>query len=148
MAVETRAGKMRRTKPLITSPAIDTEISVKELKDLQAKDESLAVCRKLAETGETRITGKENCTRYGYDEKGILIRTFTTRRTDRRDDGSKQVVVPQSLRSKVMQAAHDSIVGGHLAAKKTTDKILTEFFWPNIWDAVKRWFAPLWVGPS
>ncbi|GFO19246.1 gypsy retrotransposon integrase-like protein 1 [Plakobranchus ocellatus] len=38
-----------------------------------------------------------------------------------------------------MQAAHDSIVGGHLAAKKTTDKILSEFFWPNIWEDVKRY---------
>ncbi|GFO21899.1 gypsy retrotransposon integrase-like protein 1 [Plakobranchus ocellatus] len=138
MAVETRAGKMRRTKPLMTSPPIDNAISVSGLKRLQKQDESLALCRKLADTGETRTSGKENRTKYGYDEKGILIRMFATGQRNV-DDGSKQVVVPQTLRNRVMQAAHDSIVGGHLAAKKTTDKILSEFFWPNIWEDVKRY---------
>ena len=52
--------------------------------------------------------------------------------------GSKQAVVPQSLRGKVMIVAYDSIVGGHLVAKKTSDKILETFFWPNIWNDVKR----------
>ncbi|GFN76486.1 gypsy retrotransposon integrase-like protein 1 [Plakobranchus ocellatus] len=35
-----------------------------------------------------------------------------------------------------MRTAHESIMAGHLAAKKTTDRILQEFFWPNIWDDV------------
>ena len=138
MAVETRARKMRRTKPLTTSPAIDTDISVTELKDLQEKDETLTECRKLAATGEDRRSGKENRTRYTFDENGVVVRTFQTGRTDHTRGGSKQVLVPQGLRNRVMKAAHDSIVGSHLAAKKTTDKILSEFFWPNIWDEVKR----------
>ncbi|GFO35039.1 Zinc finger protein [Plakobranchus ocellatus] len=40
MAVETRAGKMRRTKPLMTSPSIDNALSGSELKRLQKQDES------------------------------------------------------------------------------------------------------------
>ncbi|GFO50194.1 gypsy retrotransposon integrase-like protein 1 [Plakobranchus ocellatus] len=138
MAVETRAGKMRRTKPLLTSPPIDNVISIIELKNVQEQDEPLAICRKLADTGETRTSDKENSTKYGYDEKGILIRMFTVGHRNV-EEGSKQVVVLQTLRNRVMKAAHDNIVGGHLAAKKTTDKILSEFFWPNIWEDVKRY---------
>ena len=37
----------------------------------------------------------------------------------------KQVVVPTSLREKVMRIAHDSIMGGHLYSGKTSDRILS-----------------------
>ncbi|GFO16143.1 hypothetical protein PoB_004264800 [Plakobranchus ocellatus] len=75
MAVETWAGKMRRTKPMITSPSVDhNAISVNELRNLQEQDKSLALCRKLADTGETRTSGKETRPKYGNDEMDILIR--------------------------------------------------------------------------
>ena len=51
----------------------------------------------------------------------------------------KQVVVPRVLRMRVMALAHDSIQGGHLGVKKTTDKVLSNFFWPGIGGDVKRY---------
>ncbi|GFR81295.1 hypothetical protein ElyMa_002337300 [Elysia marginata] len=63
MTVETRTGKTRRTKSPITLPAIACRISVGELKELQQHDTSLAVCRKLADMGETCTSGKGNRTR-------------------------------------------------------------------------------------
>ncbi|GFR96099.1 hypothetical protein ElyMa_004444900 [Elysia marginata] len=96
MAVETCAGNTRRTKALITSPAIDCVISASELKKSKQQDASLAVCRKLTDTGETRRSGKENCTRYGYDKYGILIRMFSHGQTGS-DNGNKQEKVPQPL---------------------------------------------------
>ena len=53
-------------------------------------------------------------------------------------DVVKQVVVPTCLRHKVMTLAHDSILAGHLATKKTSEKILTNFYWPNLWGDVAR----------
>ena len=135
MAGETRAGKMRRSKSL---QAIDIGTSVSELKDLQNKDETLVECRKLAATGEIRRSGRGNRTKYTYEEKSILIRIFSNGRAVLSEKESKQAVVPQSLRGKVMKVAYDSIVGGHFLAKKTTDKMLETFFWPNIWNDVKR----------
>ena len=38
-----------------------------------------------------------------------------------------------------MTLAHDSILGGHLGVKKTTDKVLSNFFWPGISGDVKRY---------
>ena len=37
-----------------------------------------------------------------------------------------------------MEIAHDSFVGGHMGIKKTSDKILSNFFWPGLKDDVKR----------
>ena len=37
-----------------------------------------------------------------------------------------------------MSLAHESIVGGHLAAKKTIDRITTSFHWPGITSDVTR----------
>lgn len=50
----------------------------------------------------------------------------------------RQVMVPQRLRNRVMVLAHDSTLGGHLGVKKTTDKILSNFYWPGIKGDVSR----------
>ena len=38
----------------------------------------------------------------------------------------------------VMKLAHESIMVGHLAIKRTIQKVLSEFFWPGIASAIKR----------
>ena len=43
-----------------------------------------------------------------------------------------QLVVPQQYRKMVMELAHESILSGHLAVKRTIQKVLSEFFWPGI----------------
>ena len=35
----------------------------------------------------------------------------------------KQLLLPHSLRESVLEVAHDSILGGHLAAKKIHDRV-------------------------
>ena len=37
-------------------------------------------------------------------------------------------VLPESLRGQVMNLAHDSLLGGHLGVRKTTDRILGNFY--------------------
>ena len=43
----------------------------------------------------------------------------------------KQLVLPHSLRESVLEVAHDSILGGHLATNKTYDRVTSHFFWPG-----------------
>ena len=43
-----------------------------------------------------------------------------------------QVMIPSPLRWQLMEVAHRSITGGHMGVKKTTDKILSAFYWPGI----------------
>ena len=43
-----------------------------------------------------------------------------------------QILVPELLREKVMEVAHNFLFGGHLGVKKTKDRIQTNFFWPEL----------------
>lgn len=51
----------------------------------------------------------------------------------------KQLVVPRVYREKVLKLAHDSPLAGHLKVKKTTDRILANFFWPAVQADVRRY---------
>ena len=47
-------------------------------------------------------------------------------------------MVPQQYRKMVMKLAHESIMSGHLAIKRTIQKVLVEFFWPGMNSDIKR----------
>jgi len=136
-AVETRNTKQNRVKLMKTPDTVDVGVSRRDLIEMQAQDESLEPLRKLATFGEVRKTGKANESHYGFD-KGVLMRYF---RSPKIECGNtlNQVVVPEKLRSKVMKLGHECILAGHLAAKKTTDRILSNFYWSNIWSDVSRY---------
>ena len=44
----------------------------------------------------------------------------------------KQVMVPAQLRNRIMELAHESMMGGHMGKKKTTDKIQSAFYLSGI----------------
>ena len=39
-----------------------------------------------------------------------------------------------------MKWAQESIMTGHLTSKQTTQKVLSEFYWPGIYKDVKRFY--------
>jgi len=41
----------------------------------------------------------------------------------------------------VLQLSHDSVYGGHLAEKKTRERIRLSFYWPNLRQSVKQYVA-------
>ena len=51
----------------------------------------------------------------------------------------KQLVVPKPHHVTVMKLAHDFILSGHLGIRKTTDLILSSFYWPGIQCGVSRY---------
>ena len=50
-----------------------------------------------------------------------------------------QLVVPQQYHITIMKLAHESLMSGHLAVKRTIQKVLLEFFWPGISNDIKRY---------
>ena len=73
-----------------------------------------------------------------FEEKdGVLYRSYKQPHVN----GGKQirqVRVPTPLRRQLMELAHESIMGGHMRVKKTTDKIKKAFYWPGIQGDVSR----------
>ena len=51
---------------------------------------------------------------------------------------ARQVILPEPLRQRVMKIAHESLLAGHVGAKKTTDRILSSFHWPGLGADVRR----------
>ena len=49
-----------------------------------------------------------------------------------------QLIVLQQYRKVVMKLAHESIMAGHLAIKRTIKKVLSEFVWFGIASDIKR----------
>ena len=62
--------------------------------------------------------------------RGVLYRIRN--RADGLRECSKQIMVPKTLRRKVIEVAHDSIFGRHLGIKKNKDHIQTNFYWPGM----------------
>lgn len=136
-AVETRdMAKRKSPKPLSTPIASDINVTATEFGEKQKNDETLAKCISLARTGEVRQTGRSNETWFGFED-GVLIRYFKSKGINH-GDVMKQLVVPIDLRPIVMKLGHESILAGHMAARKTTERVLNEFFWPSVWTDVQR----------
>ncbi|XP_050026918.1 uncharacterized protein [Dermacentor andersoni] len=68
---------------------------------------------------------------------GLLYREYVP------DSGSStvQLIVPRQHRSKVLHLAHCGLMPGHLAKKKTADRILANFFWPGVHEDTRRFVA-------
>ena len=138
-AVVTRAGAKRAAapvKPLKVQPSTDFgAVTTDVLKQAQVEDPTLKSC------WESVGTGLEQSKRSGWQRQmllneGLLYRVVSGPMSS--DPDVRQVVVPQTYRAGIMRLAHESIVGGHLMAKKTSDRVLANFWWPGVGADIKR----------
>ena len=104
-------------------------VSREKLCKLQSEDDELEAFSKkrdLTKHGEFEVKFEKR--------QGILYRI--RRRIDGLGETWKHIMVPKSLRIRVMEVAHDSIFGGHLGVKKTKNRIQTNFYWPRMHNDV------------
>ena len=138
LAVQTRAQKIREEKPLKHLKVAKNipDVTPEELKSAQELDSTLSKLRELAKSGDEKQGTDGRNSKFVF-QRGLLCREFQSPHVDH---GNKfnQLVVPVPFRKHVMQLAHEGILGGHQGTKKTTDKILTNFFWPGIQADVMR----------
>ena len=76
---------------------------------------------------------------------GILrYRNYKGRSTDHNPLGKNcqlLVVLPQSLRRRLLKLVHDSPLGGHMGRDRTWDRIRTMVWWPGIQSDVAKYVA-------
>jgi hypothetical protein len=98
---------------------------------LQEQQKNDAFCENLRK----KVEGKEASAKNFQLHKGLLC--FFPRRAKRR-----RWVVPPTLRSMVIQYFHDGVFAGHLGARKTLGKIVSNLWWPcmrqEVFDYVQR----------
>lgn len=138
-AVVTRAQAKkseRSIKPLNVAHVDAPLVNAVTLEGAQHEDSSLNKLWDLAQSGEMQKTRGNQI--YKYEVKNsILYRVYNQVR------GStsvkvKQIVVPTPYRKQLMKLAHETIVGGHMGIRKTSDRITSSFHWPGIISDITR----------
>ena len=104
------------------------------LKKAQATDGNLENIKCRVKSGQVTVSRGLNRGQTKFVErKDLLYREFTK--------GSKvtlQLIVPECFREKVMRLTHETLRSGHLGTKKTLDRVVAGFFWPEICRDVAR----------
>ena len=137
VAVTTRAQaekNKRNIKPLIVSSSI-LQIGAQELKEAQKKDNTLRNQREKAKQNTVFKTKGEGTYKFKVIDE-VLYRILQNKLHGK----VKQIVVPEIYQKQVMKLAHELIVGGHLGAKKTVDRITSNFHWPGVVGDVTRFY--------
>jgi transposase InsO family protein len=135
-AVQTRAmveKESRPPKPLKVTTVTGLEITTDGLIELQQSDETLKKYRELT----TSPAADNNKPQFLY-KKRILYRRF---QETCNSEVRLQLVVPESLREKVVSLAHDTLLAGHRGPSKTLSRVTQEFYWPGIHNFVSRYVA-------
>lgn len=50
-----------------------------------------------------------------------------------------QLLVPASLRKRVLEETHDGLCGGHQGEEKTFQKLKLSHYWPGYFNSVRDW---------
>ena len=69
----------------------------------------------------------------------LLKKEILYRRLSENGKVQDQLVVPNAYREQVMRLGHDCIMSGHLGISKTSDKVLSQFHWPDVTADVYRY---------
>ena len=119
LAVQTRAQAKREgvTSKLKTPSIIDRTITPAQVSKAQKDDVSLTTTRSRCEANET--IGKATFLK----KNNLLYRKFSSPNVEHGRTFT-QLIVPQQYRTLVMKLAHESVMAGHLAIKRTMQKVL------------------------
>ena len=63
-------------------------------------------------------------------QQGVLFRVSKS--------GKKSIFAPEKFRAAIIQAAHNSLLGGHMGIFKTYTRIINSYFWPLMNDDIKK----------
>nr|XP_027212065.1 uncharacterized protein LOC113805282 [Penaeus vannamei] len=126
---QTKERKQPELKVLAVSNMLNMTI-----KRAQQEDKTLDGVRKYAEEGKEFFRRKKNEFSMFILKRGVLYRKVKIGDLER-----EQLLVPSQCRSAVLDLAHSSIMGGHLATGKTKDRVMEKFFWPGITKDIERY---------
>ena len=109
-----------------------------ELIKLQQEDATLKSLFELASNQSETPTQNEK-DRYAFD-RGVLVRFWRDRNRPHNDKcDTKQIVAHSCLRTSLLQLAHDIPAAGHLGQRKTRDRLLQHYCWPQVESAIKEY---------
>ena len=132
---QTRSRCRDAVHPLVV-PSLDVlNLTPTEFRDLQSSCKTLSSCRKLATSGE--VTNFKTRSFVFLYEDGVLYRKCVSSPIAN-ELNQRSLVIPVQCRSKILTTAHESTLVGHLSSRKTQWKIKSDFFWPGMFQDIRR----------
>ncbi|CAC5366153.1 unnamed protein product [Mytilus coruscus] len=127
VSVVTRQQAKQRDNPI---PILKVSGSIKGviLEDIEREQQSDKSLMKLRQyVAEGRNFEKTNGTKELMSPKVENGKTF------------RQLIVLEAYRTDNMKLAHESLMAGHMATRRTVYRVLSEFYWPGVESDVKRY---------
>ncbi len=138
--MEKLLGSSREGQPQLPQPSQSAEDSWWEVpsgfEQLQKEDPTLKVAfSKAVEVDGVQTGTATSLTGEGYFLRGGLL-------YHRPEGGAlEQLVVPHSLRERVLTLGHNIPWAGHLGGVKTLERIANKFYWPGLYTNVQKFCA-------
>lgn len=110
---------------------LSTVTSCEEFRALQENDKGLRELRSSAEV-EPYPVGRP----YYYMSDGVLMHHMVD---EKRNHEANQLVLPSTLRNRILYLAHDIPASGHLGITKTKARLWPHFYWPRMAKDVTRY---------
>ena len=108
------------------------DITIEDLKKLQAEDPTLAEVLRAADRSAN--DRNESVAEY-FRREGLVYRRWTPKGRSSTFQ-VEQLVLPKRCRGTVLKLAHDVPLGGHLGKEKTGRRLLRRFYWPTLFKDV------------
>ena len=121
-----------KSKPVKPLKILDPISEVKPADLAKAQQEDVSISHLWKKARDQDISGK-----YKFIIRDGWLLRAPSKDTDTK--GNTQLVVPKDYRDRVMKIAHDGLMSGHQGITKTTDKILTQFYWPGLSEDVRHY---------
>ncbi|KAM7300927.1 putative polyprotein of retroviral origin [Ixodes scapularis] len=131
-----RAGKLNQNADLLSRAVVRGVADFRPTLDLerfrqeQRSDDELVSLIKQCENAPGRHS------EYYSDNEGLLCRREGDRRATP-ETSRGHVVVPVSLRDELLRTTHDAPYAGHLGARKTTERLSRDYYWPHMKQDVR-----------
>ena len=122
-----------RPNPALCNKAL-SHVTREELINEQRSDPELARYYTYASQVDN-----DKAVKYSVQED-LLVRQWSKHGLpdDQKFNANVQIVIPTSLRAKILSRIHD-FDGGHFKTKRCTEKILGQFWWPRLTKTVKEY---------
>lgn len=113
----------------VSLPPLEGDVlNVPDFVQSQKDDPTLAKCFEKVVTGEEQLARAAVC-----GKESFVVRAGKLMRVS---EEGEQLVVPKTLRPKVLEVAHSIPWAGHLGQQKTLDRIAQRFYWPGVYQEV------------
>ena len=139
-----RPGKLHINADAMTRPpiiaTIELEIEEKyDIGNLQKQDPTIEGILNLFKKNLTDGILRTNSGEEFQFINGCLHRIWYPHGRRQREKPLIQLVVPRTMQTDILEAAHDDKMAGHLGQERTYERIRQRFWWIGMWTKVKEW---------